>query len=328
MGRKAIGSKHESVWQPSYRNGSNLKKSIQSLLLIIIFASKIAFIKPINSTNIVESQTPLSASNLDATIKTSFSVIETNTSSTIALSSNDIVVINTDNLSKGLIEIDIKISTQKRLKLGVSKNSKTVYYDVNPIDKVTIPLQLGNGAYLIQIFENISNTSYNRIYSHSITLEVVNENQIFLNPSEIVNYTASTKLTNLIENLIPADASDAQILKIAYDYLVENFKYDYAKIPTLVAGYIPSVDETIKTKKGICYDYAVLLASILRSQGIPTKLIMGETTYTPTYHAWNEVFIDGEWIIIDTTMDAINHDMGFPYQMIKTESDYATDLFY
>ena len=38
---------------------------------------------------------------------------------------------------------------------------------------------------------------------------------------------------------------------------------------------LPSVDETLKTKKGICFDYAALMTAMLRSQGIPTKLEIG-----------------------------------------------------
>ncbi len=58
-----------------------------------------------------------------------------------------------------------------------------------------------------------------------------------------------------------------------------NVDYDYDKAQNIVdnnvTGYLPDPDETLSTKKGICYDYAALAAAMLRSQGIPTKLITG-----------------------------------------------------
>ena len=41
-----------------------------------------------------------------------------------------------------------------------------------------------------------------------------------------------------------------------YNYVVKNVKYDDEKAQNVQSGYLPSVDETLKTKKGICFDYA------------------------------------------------------------------------
>ena len=59
-------------------------------------------------------------------------------------------------------------------------------------------------------------------------------------------------------------------------------------------GYIPNPDSTLEEGAGICYDFAALTASMLRSANIHAKLVKGYSTYTPVYHAWNEVLIDGE----------------------------------
>ena len=53
--------------------------------------------------------------------------------------------------------------------------------------------------------------------------------------------------------------------------------------------------ETIKEKKGICFDYAALMAAMLRSQRIPTKLEFGYAG--DAYHAWVTTYIEDEgWI--------------------------------
>ena len=48
-------------------------------------------------------------------------------------------------------------------------------------------------------------------------------------------------------------------------------------------------------KKGICFDYAALMTAMLRSQDIPTKLVVGYTG--SLYHAWINVFLEGQgWV--------------------------------
>ena len=45
---------------------------------------------------------------------------------------------------------------------------------------------------------------------------------------------------------------------------------------------------------------------MLRSVGVPTKLVMGRKNDIKEYHAWNQVYLadNNEWINIDTTYDA------------------------
>ena len=45
-------------------------------------------------------------------------------------------------------------------------------------------------------------------------------------------------------------------------------------------------DAVMQRKKGICFDYAALMTAMLRSQGIPTKLVFGYT---------------GAWILVYST---------------------------
>lgn len=51
------------------------------------------------------------------------------------------------------------------------------------------------------------------------------------------------------------------IVKSIYHYVVKNIKYDDDKAKNVQKGYLPSVDETLETKKGICFDYAALMTA-------------------------------------------------------------------
>ena len=59
------------------------------------------------------------------------------------------------------------------------------------------------------------------------------------------------------------------------------------------------LDEVLETKMGICFDFSALMGALLRSQGIPTQMVMGYADIT--YHAWNNILIDGEWVRYDAT---------------------------
>ncbi|MCL2665616.1 MAG: transglutaminase domain-containing protein, partial [Defluviitaleaceae bacterium] len=83
-------------------------------------------------------------------------------------------------------------------------------------------------------------------------------------------------------------------------------------------------DEIYAVKKGICYDYSSTLAGVLRSLGVPTRLVMG---YKPKdigdeYHAWNEILINGRWISVDSTFDAALAGVGRAYTI---ERKYKPD---
>ena len=75
---------------------------------------------------------------------------------------------------------------------------------------------------------------------------------------------------------------------MVYDYVVTNLTYDRQKAATVQSGYLPVLDTVLAEKKGICFDYASLMTGMLRSQGVPCKLVVG---YAGTaYHAWINVW--------------------------------------
>ena len=79
--------------------------------------------------------------------------------------------------------------------------------------------------------------------------------------------------------------------------------YDYILAMTVRSNstYLPDVDKTLADRKGICFDFAALMCCMLRSQGIPTQMVIGYAD--SCYHAWNRVYVDGQWRLVDTTSE-------------------------
>ena len=87
-------------------------------------------------------------------------------------------------------------------------------------------------------------------------------------------------------------------------YISEKFTFDHGKNPPLY--YVPDLTEIYAGSKGVCFDFAALYAAMCRSAGIPARLVMGYTSYANGYHAWCEIFANGEWIPVDPTNGIVN----------------------
>jgi transglutaminase-like putative cysteine protease len=111
--------------------------------------------------------------------------------------------------------------------------------------------------------------------------------------------------------------STSEKVKAVYDWVVSHIDYDFGKNPQ--AGYVPDIVDTYNSKDGICYDFAALFAAMLRSQGVPTKLVKGYADNVSGYHAWNEVYVGGKWYTVDTSNDAQVHG-----SMYKTSGYHKT----
>lgn len=82
----------------------------------------------------------------------------------------------------------------------------------------------------------------------------------------------------------------------------------------------------LHSTKAVCDGYAHLTAAINRAAGLQTKLIVGKAlglglinwdSITKPNHAWNEVFVDGRWLVEDTTWDAGAYYYHVPKQAEK-----------
>lgn len=209
--------------------------------------------------------------------------------------------------------------SDKRLKTQVTYNDLTYTYDQsNTGEYETYPLQSGSGKYSVTVFENVKDSSYAKVFSDAVTVELESPYAPYLVPNQFVWYTSSTAAVAKSIELCANLTTDAEKVQVLYDFVGDTILYDYIKALTIQSGYRPDVDETLSTGMGICFDYASLLACMLRVQGIPTKLVMGDVEKAGQYHAWNEVYLDGYWQLKDPTFKQAGY----------TESDYVPEKYY
>lgn len=120
---------------------------------------------------------------------------------------------------------------------------------------------------------------------------------------------------------ITADCTtDYEKAAAIHDYICDNFYYDYDMASRDVVA-IESAADILASKRGVCSGFANAYAALCRSAGLSCVVVTGyalgmntddimwdsETALIESAnHAWNEVYADGRWIIVDTTWDCGN----------------------
>ena len=207
-------------------------------------------------------------------------------------------VVDISNVSQGYVALRYHGSAKKISVEITGKNNKTYKYFVNKTkDPIFFPLTCGNGTYQIAVYENVKANEYSILMMDSFDVKLKSRFLPFLYPNQYVEFDRNTKAVKEAEKITKntKEKDDLTIVKNIYHYVVKNIKYDDEKARNVQSGYLPSVDETLKTKKGICFDYAALMTAMLRSQGIPTKLEIGYSG--SVYHAWISTWLNEKgWV--------------------------------
>lgn len=208
------------------------------------------------------------------------------------------VQIDTSHVSQGYVAASA--TGDSRLKLQVICGDVKYNYDLpNDGTPQCYVLQSGSGTYTFRVMQNTTEDKYAELYSTSADVQLESEFAPFLRPSQMVSYTADSQCVAKAAELAAQASTASGVVANIYAYIQNNIRYDTQKAETVQAGYLPDPDETLQTGKGICYDYASLAAAMLRSQGIPTKLITGYVQPGDLYHAWNMIWLEETgWITV------------------------------
>lgn len=204
---------------------------------------------------------------------------------------NKFVDIDASNTSEGYLMLKFKSNDEKSKKIVRIVNTKTnlnydYYLDILN-EYVTFPLTDGDGIYTVQVFQQVQ-TKYTLKNSAKIDVVIEDDIQQFTYPNYYVNYTSESKGVKMAEYLCENLKTDIEKAKEINNYVIENLTYDFNLAANMPIGYIPDLDRVITEKTGVCFDYAALLTAMLRSVGIPTKLMFGYVENV--YHAWISMY--------------------------------------
>ncbi len=297
-------------WQPATERGINMKKScrLTSVLLVLLFLISLLF--------------PATALAADSCFDFS-------------------------GASDGYVIVFYVSASDKPLKVGISNDaiSSVIYYDYFSSSRTGYTLPQGAADVTVSLFENVSGDSYRKLKSQTVNLFAMqggsisqdqyasqipvgsNENiaveqavvknlpasaMQYLGSVSEISFRANDSVSKKAAELIKGKSSTQAKAMAIYSYIVKNFSYNwdlyYDVIYGRVTRYTPDPNSILRAKKGICYDIASLYAAMMRSVGIPTKLVKGNCKPAGGYHAWNSVYDEasGNWVDMDLTLDMAN----------------------
>lgn len=230
---------------------------------------------------------------------------------------NALASIDASNTSEGYLVIRYfgdapKAKVQIKVPAGV-----TYTYTLFGDDYRTFPLSSGDGSYQVNVYENVTDDMYALVCSQELSVTLADEFRPFLYPNVYSWFDSESSAVALGIDISKQSTNNLDYLCQIYDYVIQNITYDDELAASAPVDYVPDADRTLASKKGICFDYAALMTTLLRSQGIPTKLEVG---YSGTvYHAWISVYleesgwVDGiiqfdgrSWSLMDPTLAASN----------------------
>lgn len=248
---------------------------------------------------------------------------------------NKYVKINTNTANKGYVEVeyldtkgyDIKVT------IGSGKMNKYGYLAAWKCQtskqgncKIKAALTYGNGEYTINVLSTMKNdsTGVERI-SKKATLTVnltnVSSTGAFLLNEGEVEFNSNMSFIKKANEIASTCSNDFEKVSKIYDWLTQYIKYQVVE-ETAVGFYKCDIEKIYNRKTGVCYDYAVVLAAMLRSQGIPCKVVFGRYSGSDygDGHAWNEVYVPtsgsitsnelsitgNKWCTLDPTLSNVN----------------------
>ncbi len=158
--------------------------------------------------------------------------------------------------------------------------------------------------------------------------------------AEVIYLNAKSILRTIIDD----NMSDFEKIKAIHDYLILNVTYDddllklSMKNPTDISKYNGFYLEGVfNDKRAVCEGISKAFTVLCNIEGIKCVVVTGKQANNPNGigHAWNKVYLDGKWYIVDVTSDGtiINNSyeiLSYQYFLIsedKMNKRYIKDNF-
>lgn len=248
-------------------------------------------------------------------------------------------VIDYSNTKDGYVMVNHAQPSGQRLKVQVKGPTTTYTYNLSPQQWNVFPLSDGNGSYQVSVYKNVVDNKYAQLTSVGFGVELANEFAPFLRPNQYVNFCQESALVTIAAELTNGIADPLAKVDQIYEFVISHLSYDKQKAATVASGYLPVLDLVLAEGKGICFDYAALMTGMLRSQGVPCKLVVG---YAGTaYHAWISVWTEGAgwvdgviyfdgkiWHRMDPTFASSGNRSDSIMQYIGNGANYTTKYLY
>jgi len=272
-------------------------------------------------------------------------IVLTPVASGVLVEANDFALVDFSNKEDGYIMAKWHTQADKSLRVRVEGPTGVAYnYRLNTDGEFEVfPLSDGNGEYTVMVLEKARGTEFAIVLSLSFDVRLVDEFAPFLRPNQYVNFTEDCDVVAVAAELVARKSDFLDKITEVYNFVTTHITYDreFAQgiVDGYIVGYIPILDDVLARGSGICFDYAAVMTAMLRSQGIPTKMIFGYVG--EIYHAWINVhseetgwingviFFDGDtWTLMDPTFESTAGNSEALQEFVGDGSNYVVKFLF
>ncbi|MCL2248959.1 MAG: transglutaminase domain-containing protein [Oscillospiraceae bacterium] len=258
---------------------------------------------------------------------------------------NERALLDFSNKEDGYIMVRWLTETDMQLRVRVTGPTGVFYtYRLWADDQYEVfPLSDGSGQYSVMVLEQVEGTNFALALEVTFDVQLADEFGPFLRPNQYVNFNENSNVVAVAAQLVAGQETLLDKIASVYNFVATHITYDaeFAQkvVDGYVTGYIPDLDDVIARGYGICFDYAAVMTAMLRSQGIPTKMIFGYVG--DVYHAWINVhseetgwingviLFDGhEWTLMDPTFESTAGNAAALQEFIGDGSNYIVKFLF
>ena len=221
--------------------------------------------------------------------------------------SNKFVSINTNTASEGYIIVENFDERAYNLGVYISTNvindldnnsCYTWISDMEGKSSIKVPLTYGVTEYNITVVTSMTYeptgtecSSKKAVLTFKPT--TVSETGPFLFSAGEVIYDENMMFIKKAEEIAATCSNDFEKVEKIQAWITSYISYKKEEDTPMVV-YQCDLEKIYNRKTGVCYDYAVVLAAMLRSQGIPCRLVFGY--YDGAGHVWTEVYVNSDGV--------------------------------
>jgi uncharacterized membrane protein required for colicin V production len=134
-------------------------------------------------------------------------------------------------------------------------------------------------------------------------------NNILQRKYEVIDANIPNNIADAAKEITAGAKTDEEKARLLYNWVGKRIQYDWDKVKLYEEQNIwkeQTPEDTFRTRKGVCIDFARLYSVMARSVGLDVKVVTGlgydgQGGYGP--HAWNEVYLSEQkkWVPLDST---------------------------
>lgn len=141
----------------------------------------------------------------------------------------------------------------------------------------------------------------------------------------------SSEETNLLSKMLEKIKSDPSYGNIPLYAKIGKFTHDFLRYDIRYLGKLPSLQEILQSRSGVCTEYAHLFDALARLGGIPSIIIDGGACgeYDECQgHSWNMIYQGGQWIEVDPTWNLMSGIVSSSHVYINEHGQGETGVEY